>query len=145
MVANRDRIELFLDLKDRLSSDGDPSSISSPMLFAYSTLAGNFCADLIYYESRSASPSTRRIHPMIDFSKSPTTISDAAWRDSIQRYAGIFWKRAATTGPGGEEQILVDMINESIKGLSRPSSTDTPNLLLMVCTAMGSSLEAISY
>lgn len=133
----------YTNVRDRMSSTGDPTEVTQTMLLAYTSLASKVCLDFQAAERLLASTSRKAFGP-IDFVTSTNigtvVLSQANMNTVTMNLARLFWKRDATAT---EQAAIYTMITESIAGLTL-SSTDTTRLMVTTCTAVASSLDSIS-
>lgn len=116
--------------KGAVSIDGTILTITSPMLMAVTTIAGDVCRDLVEQEK-----TTPRLFAGINWSSSSLP-SDAILSDAIRGLALSCWKRSEDDN---EKQILLD----SVKGAFTESSIDSSEALLFLCTSMLASLDTL--
>lgn len=133
----------FTDVKDRLSSTGDPTAITQTMLLAYSSLASKVCSDFVAAEKLLAASSRQAFGP-IDFANTSTigtvVLSQTNINTVTTNLARIFWKRDPTTE---EKTALYALVTETIAGMVL-TTTDTSRIMTTTCTAIASSLDSIS-
>lgn len=117
---------------------------NAPLLLGSTSLAGEVCNAMIVKEA--ALPETDRAFlGSINFAKGVTSISDAAFSASIRGMSRSFMGRNETSG----EMILLNQFKsefiEALDAGGRSSSASTSNLLIGVCAALLSSVDALSY
>ena len=124
--------------KTRLPSDGNVETLSPANLLANAALAGVYCTEFIKADAL-VPPTDRRAHTLIDFSMDQDSLSQAAMHDVVGKYANLFWRR---TIEQDESQTVEAAMIESAQG--RPKSAqELKNLLLVGCTIVASSFDAI--
>ena len=115
------------------SDTGDSSSVNAPMWLGILNLSGEICNDLLNQE-RALPSATRRIFNQIDFTKGPSSLTDAAISDVIRRLARSAWARNETP----DEAMA---IKQALTVFSGTAQADTTKAMLLTCSAMMASLE----
>ncbi len=125
-------IQVYEQKRGAISVYGTANTITSPMMMAVTTVAGEVCNDLINQEIATGG----RIFKDMTLTSNarPTT---ALLGDAVSRLALSCWERLESSS---ERQRLVAMIEGNI-GVNENASARKS--ALMVCTAMLSSLDAL--
>lgn len=113
---NQGLAAFFNEVSGRLSSDGDPTQFSSALLMASIGLAGRVCGLLV-----------------------PTQPKPASLKEAAQGYAERFWRRAAD-----EEELAVLVAMAEAVALDAPDERSAHHVLMSLCVATASSLEALT-
>lgn len=124
----------FTSQLPKVTVSGDVSSITAPMWTALQTMGGEVCNDLVTQEK--AMTSGRRIFSSVDFTKGPSSVTDAALNDAIRRLARSFWSRNESVQELG---LIKSSLTSSFSGTAM---NDTSNEMLYLCTAMIASTDA---
>lgn len=128
-----------------LAAGNNLALVNSPLILGTTSLAGEICNDLIKKEKAIAIASNRSFFESINFSNGVSSITAGAFSVTIRRMARSFWGR-------NEQNNELDLFHqhkmEFLQSLgagdaSKAISTDT--LMLSTCTAILSSLDAITY
>jgi hypothetical protein len=135
----------FASTRDRMSLTGDSTSVTATMLLSYSVLASKVCADFVAKEKLLAVNNAGRLaYGPIDFTINPvlgTTVLTQANIDTVtNNLSQLLLKRDATAE---EKTLMYKMVTDSVTGTT-PTANDTTQLMTTACTAVASSLEAIS-
>lgn len=130
----------YQSAKSRLPLDGNPEALSSASLLAAAALTGVYCSEFIKKEALVGSEH-RLVHNVVDFNRNQTALSPDSRAIVIERYAELFWRRSPTTL---ETEALLLAMQEAEAGRAQ-SATEMKNLLLVVCTAVGSSFDSIRH
>lgn len=115
-----------------ISMYGYVNTVTSPMMMAVTSIAGEICNDLINQEVANGP----RLFVGYNFTAASLP-TPAQLGDSVSRIALSCWQRNETAE---ERQVLLDMINSSV-GVSE--ATAGRKSALMICTAMLSSLDSL--
>lgn len=115
-----------------ISVYGYVNTVTSPMMMAVTSIAGEVCNDLINQESMSG----RRLFVGYDFNASALP-NNSQIADSVSRLALSCWQRNETDL---EREILLDLVNSSVAA-NEPMGGRKAALL--TCTAMLSSLDSL--
>lgn len=118
----------------RLPLKGEVEEFSSPMLLALTELSGTFCKKLVDREVKLA-PAERRFFPSVDFKKGPSQFNAADKQSLVEDMALQFWQRSPTPN---ETKLLLQTIQEF--GPATTGYGDTQNLLVVICTQLGTSI-----
>lgn len=130
--------------KEKISETGKADSVNAPMWMAVTNLAGEVCLDLVTDEKAKAAGS-RRFFGQVDFTRAPASFSADAKSDMIRRMARNFWGRNETVA---EKTVIVSSLDGAIADPRRANANDaaeTEDILVYACTAMLSSLNAITF
>ena len=132
-VPSEKTLAMYEQKKGAISTYGDANSVTSPMMMAVISIAGEICNDLIDQETASAQP---RLFTGFNMGSSilPNT---SQLSDSISKIAVSCWERNESST---ERQMLLDMVSSSV-GVSE--SMAARKSALMICTSMLSSLDAL--
>ncbi len=120
-----------------ISEFGNVDTITAPMMMALSSIAGEFCSDLINQESALAINS-RRIFSGINF-PAASLPSDAMMTDAMRRLARSCWGRNESDS---EKQTLMSAISSAFP--SGTANLTGRNAMLFMCTSMLSSVDALT-
>lgn len=118
--------------KGAISTYGTADTITSPMMMAVASIAGEICNDLIDQEIKSGA----RLFTGFNMSGSILPNSSQL-SDSISRMAISCWERNESSS---ERQLLLDMINSSVGAGEALAGRKSA---LMLCTSMLSSLDSL--
>jgi hypothetical protein len=125
-------IAMYQQKQGAISMYGYVNTVTSPMLMAETSIAGEICNDLINQEMTSGP------RLFIGYNFAANTVPDANMLgDSISRIALSCWQRNETST---ERQLILDMIGSSV---GAAEATASKKSALMICTAMLSSLDAM--
>ena len=121
----------------QLPLKGQVEEMSSPYILAVTELVGDFCQEMITQES--AKPAAERLaFRDVDFKVGPKQFVPATKDAVINELSDIFWGR----GPTGEEMAsLKQSVDEGATGVSTSSTAETTNLMKILCSTFGTSLE----
>jgi hypothetical protein len=120
--------------KGSISTYGAANTITSPMMMAVTSIAGEICNDLINQEL------TRGPRLFVGFDMASTTAPDATLLgNSIKRMALSCWQRHETST---ERQMLLQMVSSTV-GVPAAEAAAGRKSALMICTAMLSSLDSL--
>lgn len=122
----------YEERKGSLSEYGYALEVSAPMLMAAVTVAGEVCNELIEREMPS---NQRRIFNRIDFSRSPSSLSDDAIGETVRRLARSCWARNETADE-------LNIILSEMKG-AFANESQSKEAMLMICTSVLSSLSGL--
>ncbi len=125
-------LSVYQQKKGAISVYGAANTITSPMMMAVVSVAGEVCNDLISQEKLGPA----RIFQSMDLQASALP-SDGVMGDSIAKLALSCWGRREETG---EKQKILDMITSSVGATEAQSGSKAA---LMMCTSMLSSLDAL--
>lgn len=125
-------VAMYQQKQGAISTYGYVNTITSPMMMAVTSIAGEVCNDLVAQEVASGP----RLFVGYNFRDAvlpnPTQLSD-----SISRIALSCWQRRENEN---EKQMLLNMISSSV-GVAEPMGGQKS--ALMICTAMLSSLDSL--
>ena len=119
----------------RVSETGDAESVNAPMWLAVTNVAGEVCWDLIAQE-KPIPAAQRRIFSLIDFTKGPKEIADAATSDVVRRLARSAWARNETD----EERTLIASAVKASFG-SSAAAAETDRAMLFTCTSVLAAMD----
>jgi len=120
----------------RLPRSGTVEDLNSTSLLAITALSGMFCNAWISDEAALPAES-RKAHAAIDFEK---PIGAEAWKTLSNQYALRFWQREAEP----QELEVLEAMGKEFNDLEKQQPLSTKDRLITLCTAMTSSLEAMS-
>jgi hypothetical protein len=132
--------QMYDDKKGAISVYGSPTTITSPMLMAITSIAGEVCNDLIDQEQLDAD---RKVFLGFELSKTTSTAPDSSMlSDAAKRLVLSCWNRQPTSD---ELTKLIDLGNAGIASSSTASGDATAGrkAALLMCTAVISSLDAL--
>ncbi len=130
--------------KAKITETGKADSVNAPMWMAVTNLAGEVCLDLVTDEKAKAA-TARRFFGQVDFTRAPASFTSDIKSDMIRRMARNFWGRNETVA---EKTVLVSSLDAAIADARRTNvndATETEDILVYTCTAMLSSLNAITF
>ena len=130
--------------KAKITETGKADSVNAPMWMAVTNLAGEVCLDLVTDEKAKAA-TARRFFGQVDFTRAPASFTSDIKSDLIRRMARNFWGRNETVA---ERTVLVSSLDTAIADARRTNvndATETEDILVYTCTAMLSSLNAITF
>lgn len=125
-------LAMYEQKKGAVSTYGYANTVTSPMMMAVTSIAGEVCNDLINQEVQSG----QRLFVGFDMSASSLPNSGQI-ADSISRMALSCWQRHETST---ERSMLVDLVNSSVTTNEAMASRKSA---LLICTSMLSSLDAL--
>lgn len=117
---------------------------NAPLMLGSTSLAGAVCGAMIAQEV-ALEASTRPFFSSINFATGIKTISDASFYSSVRGMARSFWGRNETSA---ELMLLSQYKSEFLAALDTNAANQavsTSNLMVGVCAAMLSSVDALSY
>jgi hypothetical protein len=118
------------------------SNMSSPMMLAASSLAGEVCNGLVAKE-KALGASSRRFFQAIDFTKKPADNTLAGFLSAADVLAVSAWGRHMSTD---EQKIFSDYFEEYKANLTTTNNAaQTDNLCISACAAVLSSFDALVY
>lgn len=129
----------------KVSETGRADTVNAPMWIAVTNLGAEVCLDLITAEKAATPATSRRFFGQIDFAQGPTAISDGAKDDAIRRMARNFWGRNETVAEKSMLKSTLDAAMALPAVAGQNAAAETENALLLVCSAMLSSLDAIRF
>ncbi len=118
--------------KGAISTYGAANTVTSPMMMAVTSIAGEICNDLINQEIKSGP----RLFMGFDMAASALP-NNSQLSDSITRMALSCWQRNESSS---ERQLILDMVNSSVGVTEMNAGRKSA---LMICTSMLSSLDAL--
>lgn len=130
--------------KAKITETGKADSVNAPMWMAVTNLASEVCLDLITDEKAKAA-TARRFFGQVDFTRAPSSFTSETKSDMIRRMARNFWGRNETVA---EKTVLVSSLDAAVADSRRTGANDaaeTEDILIYTCTAMLSSLNAITF
>jgi hypothetical protein len=130
-VASDETLITWSEKRGAVSIDGTVLSLTSPMLMAVTTIAGDVCRDLINTEK-----TTPRLFNNINWSAT-SLASDATLNDSIRGLALSCWQRQEADE---ERQVIMDALHSEF-GTGTINNSDA---FLFLCTSMLSSLDTLT-
>lgn len=125
-------LSVYENKKGAISVTGAANTVTSPMMMAITSIAGEVCNDLINQESGA----TKRIFKNFDMTASRLP-ADADMKDAVTRLALSCWQRQ---DDNTERQVLLDSIYNSVGATEAMASRKSA---LMACTSVLSSLDAL--
>lgn len=125
-------LAMYEQKKGAVSTYGYANTVTSPMMMAVTSIAGEICNDLINQEVQSG----QRLFVGFDMAASSLPNSSQI-ADSISRMALSCWQRNETST---ERSLLVDLVNSSV---SPNEALAGRKSALLICTSMLSSLDAL--
>jgi hypothetical protein len=117
--------------KGAISTYGAANTVTSPMMMAITSIAGEVCNDLIDQEAQGA-----RLFNGFDMSGAVLPDSNTQ-STSISKIAVSCWQRNETSA---ERQVLLDMVRTAVGAGEAQAGRKSA---LMICTAMLSSLDSV--
>jgi hypothetical protein len=126
----------FNSMAPNLSDNGYVDSVTAPLMNAVLSIHGSACSEQLRRERAMAS-AERQVFKGFDFAKSPTAQPPTATSDLIRTLARRAWLR-------NETQAERDAIQEAAKLFDTAVAADTEKKALFICSAMLSSLDAIT-
>lgn len=130
-VPSDKTIAMYQQKQGAISTYGYVNTVTSPMMMAVTSIAGEVCNDLIAQEGKES-----RLFVGYNFTDSILPNS-AQLSDSISRIALSCWQRRENDT---ERSMILNMVNSSV-GAAEPMAGQKS--ALMVCTAMLSSLDSL--
>ncbi len=125
-------IAMYGQKKGAISTYGTANTITSPMMMAVVSIAGEVCNDLLNQES------TGPLRLFKDFNFQSTNLPDnGALRSAISRLSLSCWQRPVEAA---ETELLVDLAFKSVKNGEAKASRKSA---LLLCTSMLSSLDSL--
>lgn len=115
-----------------VSMYGYVNTVTSPMMMAVTSIAGEVCNDLINQEAATG----RRLFVGFDFMASALP-NNAQLADSVSRMALSCWQRNETNL---EREVLLDLVNSTVASNEALGGRKSA---LLICTAMLSSLDSL--
>lgn len=127
-----------------LAPGNDLSLANAPLMLGATSLGGEVCNSLLTQE-KALADTARNYFGSINFAAGVTSVTDAGFQSSVRGMARSFWGRNETM----EEltllsQFKMDFIN-ALAATARTQAASTNNLMLATCSAMLSSVDAITY
>ena len=127
-----------------LAAGNDLSMANAPLMLSSTSLAGEVCNTMITNEKALAA-ADRAFFSSLNFNAGISTMSDDVLKASIRGMARSFWGRNETQ----EEQALLlgfkQEFSDALAANARTQAASSTNLMTAVCSAMLSSLDAITY
>lgn len=129
--------------QDVLSGSYNLDTVTSPMLIGVVNLAGKFCPKLIEKERAQSDLTKREVFKTLNFTVKPDALVATDYTSALQELALKIWGRQATA----EE---LDLLNQARidfiagKDIAKANTSTTAALMVMVCTGMLSSFDAIT-
>lgn len=123
---------MYLQKQGAISMYGYVNTVTSPMMMAVTSIAGEVCNDLIDQEIAGK----RRLFIGFDFTAAALP-NNAQISDSVSRLALSCWQRNETDL---EREVLLDLVNSTV---TTNEAMGGRKSALMVCTAMLSSLDSL--
>lgn len=118
------------------------ANMSSPMMLAASSLAGEVCSGLVAKE-KALGASARRFFQAIDFSKKPSDNNLDGFLSSMDVFAVSAWGRHMNPD---EQRIFSEYFEEYKANLTATNNAaQTDNLCISACSAVLSSFDALVY
>lgn len=125
-------IAMYEQKQGAVSTYGYANTVTSPMMMAVTSIAGEICNDLVAQEL-VAGPRL-----FVGYNLAAAVVPNSSQlADSISRIALSCWQRNENSS---ERQVLLDMVNSSVMENETMASRKSA---LMICTAMLSSLDAL--
>ena len=125
-------IAMYQTKQGAISTYGYVNTVTSPMMMAVTSIAGEICNDLVAQEVTNGP----RLFVGYNF-RDAVLPNSTQLSDSISRIALSCWQRRENES---EKQVLLDMITSSV-GVAEPMGGQKS--ALMICTAMLSSLDSL--
>lgn len=126
-------LTMYEQKKGAISTYGTANTVTSPMMMAVTSIAGEICNDLIDQEVVSAQP---RLFSGFNMAANVLP-NNSELSDTISKLAVSCWQRNENSS---ERQLLLDMVSSSV-GVNEALAARKSALLL--CTSMLSSLDAL--
>lgn len=125
-------LAMYEQKKGAVSTYGYANTVTSPMMMAVTSIAGEICNDLINQEVKTGA----RIFSGFDMSSNnlPNT---SLISDSISRMALSCWQRRETSV---ERELVLNMVQASVVATENSAARKSA---LLVCTSMLSSLDSL--
>ena len=125
-------LAMYEQKKGAVSTYGYANTVTSPMMMAVTSIAGEVCNDLINQEVKTGA----RIFSGFDMSSNnlPNT---SLISDSISRMALSCWQRRETSV---ERELVLNMVQASVVATENSAARKSA---LLVCTSMLSSLDSL--
>lgn len=117
---------------------------NAPLMLGSTSLAGEVCSAMVAQEAAKA-VGDRAFFPGINFAAGVAGVNDAGFVSSVRGMARSFWGRNETSA---EYLLLAQFKTEFIDALdatAKGQAASTANLMMGVCAAMLSSVDALSY
>ncbi len=130
--------------KAKITETGKVDSVNAPGLMAVTNVAGEICLDLVTEEKAKAT-ADRRFFNQIDFAAAPTALTAANKADLVRRMARNFWGRNETVAEKTVLLTSIDAVTADPRRMGVTDGTDTEDVSIFACTAMLSSLDAITF
>lgn len=130
----------FLARKSAFPVNYGLSNFTAAMLLGATSLAGPVCGALIDQEKSGS----RQLFIGVDFTRGTSSLTNATYQSVVRALATQFWGRDETDD---ELQMFLDARSEFEAGLSagaNATSASTRSLMVFICSAALSSLDAIT-
>lgn len=126
----------FTSLGANLSEDGYVDSVTAPMMNSILSLNGSACSEQLKAE-RAMAAANRKIFKGFDFTRAPSAQTATAYTDLIRLLSRRAWLRDETAS---ERTAIVD----AARTFDTATVADTENKALFICSAILTSLDAIT-
>jgi hypothetical protein len=127
-----------------LAAGNDLSMANAPLMLSSTSLAGEVCNSMITNE-RAMAAADRAFFGSVNFNAGISTMSDDVVKASIRGMARSFWGRNETQ----DEQVLLLSykleFTDALAANARTQAASSANFMTALCSAMLSSLDAITY
>lgn len=132
-VPSDKTLAMYEQKKGAISTYGSANTVTSPMMMAVTSIAGEICNDLIIQEAASVSGRL-----FTGFNMTAAILPNTSQlSDTISKFAVSCWQRNESSS---ERQALLDMVMSSVAPNEAFAGRKSA---LMLCTSMLSSLDAI--
>lgn len=125
-------LAMYEQKKGAVSTYGYANTVTSPMMMAVTSIAGEICNDLVNQEVKTGA----RIFSGFDMS-SNNLPNASLISDSISRMALSCWQRRETSV---ERELVLNMVQASVVATENSAARKSA---LLVCTSMLSSLDSL--
>jgi hypothetical protein len=127
-----------------LAAGNDLSMANAPLMLSSTSLAGEVCNTLVTQEKALAAAS-RSFFGGVNFAAGISSIDETAMSTSIRGMARSFWGR----NENAEEYEMLKQykldFTEALAANARTQAASSANVMTALCSAMLSSLDAITY
>ncbi len=137
-------LKTYAERSGSLPSEQGISQATGPMLISVANLASAVCAKAVANDKAisEANADTRLFFREVDFSKGLSAQSSSSVVVAFDRLARNSWRRDTTPD---EQSVIATMASEFSTGADMTAPEQTTLLAVSVCTAVLSSIDALTY
>lgn len=131
--------------RQKSTENGATAALNAPFLTALTNYSGELCRLFVAKEVAQTNIADRRVTSMIDFTKDPSNISEAAKDNVIQGFARLGWSREASVI---ELATIKTALNEAF--IVAPAAGKTPQqqteaAAIYLCVAVMASIDSVRF